>query len=395
MTFGRGFFAVCQWLLVMIIVKQGTATDLGEYSYALALTGPIIMFSQLNLRAFMATDSKSEFEFEDYMATRLLAGIFSLLLVAVIVIMKDLSFAFISLIFIVTMFKIFESISDIYYGLLQQKELMAYISFSLIFHGLAALICMQSAMIFNGGVILGAFCIAVSWFLILIVFDKRVAYKTKINLFELDWVNPYRIFCRCLPLGIVMGLISLRIAVPTYFVEANYGVVKVGQYSAILYFLLAGNLIISSLIQAAAPRLAFYYNFEKHKIVRFIIKLLIIAVAIGMVGVLIAISVGDIVLAFFYDTSFEKYNTLLSLIICAGAIGLVAQILGLVLTVARLFKYQVYGNIAGVVFVTLTSYLLIPKYGLEGGAFALIAGNAAVFISNVAFVLMNKVVTIS
>ena len=62
MLFGRGTYSLCQWFLIIILAKLGTAEKLGQFTYALALTSPVVIFSQLNLRAFMATDSKRQFE---------------------------------------------------------------------------------------------------------------------------------------------------------------------------------------------------------------------------------------------------------------------------------------------------------------------------------------------
>ena len=123
------------------------------------------------------------------------------------------------------------------------------------------------------------------------------------------------------------------------------------------------------------------------------LKMSLFAVLLGMFGILLASFWGDQILRLVYGPEFMPFSNLLVWIFCASAIGFLAQMLGLTLTVARLFRYQVTSNLAGTAVVIAGSYLFIPVYGIVGGGMALAAGNAIILISNYLAVFKTRVVS--
>src|SRR5207247_6401186 len=57
---GNLVYAGCQWGMVMALAKLSTATAVGQFALGMAVTAPIFLFSNLNLRAIVATDSRQE-----------------------------------------------------------------------------------------------------------------------------------------------------------------------------------------------------------------------------------------------------------------------------------------------------------------------------------------------
>ena len=58
------------WALLCIIAKLGTPEMVGEYALGLAVTAPVLMMAQMNLRAVLATDARGEHCFADYWRLR-------------------------------------------------------------------------------------------------------------------------------------------------------------------------------------------------------------------------------------------------------------------------------------------------------------------------------------
>ena len=63
---GNATYAASQWGVLVALAKLGTPELVGQFAFALALTSPLVLFSQLNLRAVQATDAKHEYEFAEY-----------------------------------------------------------------------------------------------------------------------------------------------------------------------------------------------------------------------------------------------------------------------------------------------------------------------------------------
>src|ERR1700721_2858641 len=74
-------YAGCQWLMLSVMAKLGNPTIVGQFAFALALSAPVFMFSNLNLRVVQSTDALSEYKFSDYATLRLLSSSFALLVI--------------------------------------------------------------------------------------------------------------------------------------------------------------------------------------------------------------------------------------------------------------------------------------------------------------------------
>src|SRR3954469_7592651 len=68
---GNVVYAGCQWGMLMVLAKLGSPERVGQFALGLAVTAPILMFSNLQLRAIQATDARREYRFGHYLALRL------------------------------------------------------------------------------------------------------------------------------------------------------------------------------------------------------------------------------------------------------------------------------------------------------------------------------------
>lgn len=65
---GNAIYAASQWALLIIVAKLGSVVQVGQFAYALALTAPIFILSQLQLRGLQATDAAGEYSFAEYLS---------------------------------------------------------------------------------------------------------------------------------------------------------------------------------------------------------------------------------------------------------------------------------------------------------------------------------------
>ena len=80
-------YAGCQWGALTLLAKVGTQEEaesrLGAFVLALAITGPILMFTRMQLRELVATDTEARHTPREYMAARV--GAMLVMIVASIV----------------------------------------------------------------------------------------------------------------------------------------------------------------------------------------------------------------------------------------------------------------------------------------------------------------------
>src|SRR5689334_8730460 len=81
---GNAVYAGCQWGMLVVLAKLGSPEMVGQFTLGLAVTAPIIMFTNLQLRSVQATDAKKQYIFSDYLGLRLTSVAIALLIIVVI-----------------------------------------------------------------------------------------------------------------------------------------------------------------------------------------------------------------------------------------------------------------------------------------------------------------------
>jgi O-antigen/teichoic acid export membrane protein len=168
---GNVLYAASQWGILVALAKLGTPQMVGEFALALAITAPVMIGTGLSLRGVQATDAAAEYLFGDYLLLRLLTTCMAGLLIAGIVWLSGYGWHTAAIILIVGMAKGFESISDVFFGLLQQHERMDRIALSMMIKGILSLAAITSAVYLSGDLLLGACGVAAAWALILVFYD--------------------------------------------------------------------------------------------------------------------------------------------------------------------------------------------------------------------------------
>ena len=383
MISGRIGFAVSQWLVVVFIARLSSPEKLGEFTYAIAVTSPVIMFTQLNMRAYMVTDAQEKYQFSDYLASRLVSSLLAFSVVCFIGFFKASSFKIGALLITIGLYKAIESVSDILYGVLQKNEKMSRISKSVIMHGFLNFGCMVLFLMVSHSILLGAIGTALGWLILLLLYDFRGTKQFWLEKSKFELKKIIQLTKECLPLGLVLGFTSLNQNLPVYFIESSLGKEQVGLYTAIAYFVVAGRLISGSLIQATAPRLAkYYYSGEKVSFYVLLRKMAGISLFMGVFGVCAAGFFGRDILNILYGNEFADHNNIFVWIMLAGGVGYVSQFVGLILTIGRFFGYMVLSNCLSAFVILIISYFFIPTIGILGGAIALLIGNITMLLIN-------------
>jgi O-antigen/teichoic acid export membrane protein len=388
---GNVVYAASQWGMLVVLAKLGSPEMVGQFTLGLAVTAPVIMFTNLNLRSVQATDARHQYLFGDYLGLRLIATGLALLAIAGITIAAGYRWETSQIILLVGLAKAFESISDVFYGLIQQYERMDRIAISLMIKGPVSLLLLGLGVYLTGSVLGGAVGLTVAWAIVLVGYDIRsgalilntppltpqdgvaaspeaVALRPRWHLKtlgKLTWLT--------MPLGLVMMLISLNTNIPRYFIERYLGERELGIFGAISYLMVAGSIVVRALGQSASPRLAKYYAAgDSTAFRRLLLKLVQIGFLLGAAAVLVAIVAGRQILTLLYRPEYAQQADVLVWLMVAAGIGYVSSFLGSGMTAARYFRIQilVFALVTG---TSATACLwLIPTSGLRGAAIALI-----------------------
>jgi O-antigen/teichoic acid export membrane protein len=402
---GNVIYAGCQWGMVVLLAKLTSPEMVGRFALGLAVTAPIILFSQLQLRAVQATDAKDRYDFEHYLALRLVTTGLALLVIAAVVGWGGYGWNTALVILAVGLSKAFESVSDVFYGLMQRHERMDRIARSRILKGSLSLAAMGIVVWISGNVFWGVLAMAVVWGVLLMTYDLCNAQATLLDfradregqaakrnplwpafdlrsLLQLAWL--------ALPLGVAGAFLSLITNIPRYFIEKFRGEAELGIFAALAYLIVAGNTLVAAMGQSVVPRLAENYaNGDIKRFKRLMLNLLGMGALIGGGGVVVAALAGRQILSLLYRPEYAANNAVFIVLMCAGGLAYMSSFLGCGLTATRRFQIIVvpYVLIAGA--SLLPCALLIPRYGLMGAALTAVATNLTSLI--VLYILLSQI----
>lgn len=402
MVVGSVLHSGFRWGMLIALAKLAPAETVGRFVLAAAIVEPVLMFATLQLSAVQATDAKREFIFRDYLALRIITSVLGLIVIAGICLTVDYSNEQIIVILLFAAAKVTESISDIFYGLLQLHQRMDWIAKSMASKGFLALVFFTLAIYLGYGLPVAVSTIALASLLILIAYDlHNVGHALKTNHEAItantaqatgfsvslrprwDMTALTNLFLLALPLGIVMMLVSLNVNIGRYFIERLLGEKALGIFAAMAYLIIAGFTIVNAMAQAAGPRLAQQYVGGKIREFRALLyRLLSIGILLGGTGIVVAWLAAAEILTFVYRSEYAAYADVLVLVMAWGALYYVAALLGCAMTATRRLNIQV----VSLAFATLTtataSIALIPSYGIWGAAVATALGGLVQLILN-------------
>jgi O-antigen/teichoic acid export membrane protein len=391
---GNVVYAACQWGMLVVIAKLGSPEMVGQFTLGLAVTAPVIMFTNLQLRALQATDARHEYTFGDYLGLRLIATGVGILIILGITLTTGYPWEKLLVILVVGLAKAIESISDVFYGLSQRHEQMDRISISMMIKGPLSLLLLGIGVYLTHSVLWGAAGLLVAWAIVLFSYDipngafilntslgtRQSEISGKSNLavvlrprWHADKLR--KLIWLALPLGFVMMLISLNTNIPRYFIERYLGERELGFFAAISYLMVATGMVVGALGQSASPRLAKYYA-ERNSIAfrMLLLKMMGIGLLLGVAGVLVVLVAGREILTIFYRPEYAEYTDIFMLVMVTTAISDVGSFLGYGMTSARYFHIQMPLFFTVTAISALACFWLIPRIGLRGAAIALLIG---------------------
>ena len=392
MLAGNVIFAGCQLGMIVALAKLGSSVMVGQFSLGLAIATPVLMFTNLHLRAVQATDATRLYSFGEYLQLRFVMSSLAIAAIAALTWIEGIPHRTAMVVVAVALAKGRETLSDIHYGLFQLHDRLDQTGRSMMLRGVFSVIALSAGLYLTRDVFWGSLAIALVWLLALIGWDFRqgcrfTARSPQFKRFP-DVTNLWRVWsgrqrvrrqwglvCLSVPLGVVTTLASINLNMPRYFIAAKMGENGFGIFSALAYATIGLTLISDSLGSCAIPQLARLYaggHIAEFQVILF--KLGTLSGGLGLAALGTAQLVGKRLLALFYGAEYAASSAAFVLLVLAAAIHCVAGVLSSGMTAARRFRIQVPMFAAVTAATAAACYVLVPSHGLTGAALGMIAG---------------------
>ena len=374
---GNVIYSACQWAIVLVFAKLGSPEQVGEYALGMAVSAPIILLANFQLRALLASDVRNQFTFSQYLTFRLVSLSVCLVVVAFAAIHAQGDWGPRGVILLVGLGQVLEYISETYYGLMQRRERIDRIARSLLLKGPVSLAALCVAMYLTRSVVWAVAGLALGRLAILLVWDSRLGFYAKGDApaahIEWDGGHMLALLRAALPLGVISMLASLIPNIPRYYIERFEGNAGLGIFSAIASLLSAGTLVVSAFGQATFLPVAKACAAADHARYRTLIwQAVLLGAGLGGVAVAASVLFGRSLLIHLFRREYGEYTDILIRLMIAGTVMFMASGLGYVMTAARKLGPQIPLLLLAAGAAVATSAWSIPRHGLRGAADAVL-----------------------
>jgi O-antigen/teichoic acid export membrane protein len=392
---GTLVYSIAQWGTLASISKLGTPYMVGQFALGLAVSAPVYMFTNMQLRTLQATDAKGIFSFPDYFGLRVLASAAALAFIILLATVNSGLNQTQLVVIAIGGTKCLESLSDAVYGLCQKHERMRFISASLCVKGIGSVAALILVLRLTRNLFEATCAIAVWWLLLFVCVDLRWAAR----LIKLERPHPRkwlphferrtlaRLFLIAFPMGIQTMLASLAMNIPRYVIDRDLGTAMLGKFAAMAYFIVAGHTVIAAVSNSVQAPLSRCWHSSLPAFRTLVFKCGAFAFGVGLTCTIIAAVAGKAILTVCYNSEYATHQGVFVLLMFSAGFLYVGSILGGGVAIVRRFWTFTLLYLSVPLLTLVIAWLLVPKLGLIGAAFATLVyciANAVVPIAVIA-----------
>jgi O-antigen/teichoic acid export membrane protein len=390
---GSTLYAASQWGVLIVLAQMGSPKMVGQFSLILAIATPVFLVTGMQLRAMHVTDALGRYGFGRLMSLRAIGNSIAVIVVmSIAVIWTERSMM--TPLFIVAAAKAIEAFADLVHGDLQKQGRLSAIMVSQIAKSVFMILAVIVALSMGGGILEVTVAMMATWLLVAVILEWPRGYaavrsgggKTAGTHAE-SWSS---ILAVAAPLGCAAMAGSLSSAVPRYAVHVLLGDHALGHFSALLYLMTIGALIINAIGQVFSPQLGRLYDQGDRSLYwNKIRQFMVVGLTIGAIGVIVCFTCGPIILSTIYGKEYADHRNVLTLVALATSIGFTHVFLGTAATCMRIGVERILVQCAGIPVLVFGCWLLAPRYQLAGIAISMIAAELVVMMSFIALI-MNR-----
>lgn len=181
-------------------------------------------------------------------------------------------------------------------------------------------------------------------------------------------------------MGITLGLVTLQSSIPRIFLNHYENTELVGVLSVLSYFVIVGSIFINSICQYLSPKIVKYWMSDIQEFKKSYIIMQIISIFFGFLVLFICYFFGNMILNLVYGEKFIEYEQELNLVMFSGVFLYLSTVNGFTLTAIGYVGKQVYIFTFIVLITLLSSYILIPKFGIDGAIYSMVIAYFSQFL---------------
>ena len=307
-------------LFLLIIVKRINGLGLsGVFSYSYSICTLFLYVSMFYNRTYQIANYNSNKSFNQYLSTRLLTTIISLLIIFLFSIISGFDFAKISIIMLLMLFRSIDAVADCFYAFLQEKDSLYQVGISYTLKSIIGVLLFLIVDILLNNIFLSVIALVVVNILFFLLYDLRNFRSLNSNKIKLDFSNTKLIIKESLSI-FIFSFLSIFLANVQKYVIVYYASDEIQSIFAMIIMpatvlSLVGYYLINPFINKLNN---LYKNNDIKNFKKLSIQLVLSLFGVGFIGLVVCYYLGIPVLNLIYNIDLSEYKDGLLVIILAS-----------------------------------------------------------------------------
>lgn len=358
-------------ILLIVITRLNGIDDSGLFSFALSLSVVFWAVSLWGGRTYQVSDVRREFSSGDYITVRFVTSLIVIISAIAFCLLNGYNATKTSLIMILVVFKILESIADSLYGVLQIHRKLYIAGVSLTMKAILGFGVFIIVDVLTKSVVYAALAILLVNILVILFYDILWAQRVESIAVGREIVKKYItqavvIMKRTSPVFVVMFLTMFSLNIPRYFLDKSHPD-QIGYFGIMAMPITLLGLFISFIIQPNVVGLSELLARGKLKeFARIVSKINQITFGLGVVSVALSYLIGVWVLNIIFGIAIDNFRMDLTIIVIGAVANAFVSIYVNLLIIMRRFKGQFYTLLFTDILAVAMSAYLVSQFAMLG-----------------------------
>lgn len=357
-------------LFFMIIVTRFVGlNEAGVFTISFSLACLFCIIGNYSGRIFQVTDVKNELNDKEYIVNRFITCSIMMIIVIIYIGLNRFSNYKSLILILLCLFKCFEAISEVFFGILQKNDKLYKVGFSLSIKSIICVISFLITLIIFKNLILSCLIIDLVWLISMFIYDipqalkeldssEIIKYKRVFKLFKIGFYTFAFMFLSIYLVNLTKYLLNGRVGDN---LQAVFGIIIMPATVISLFAQYLINPYVNSLS-------SFFKNEDMINFNKLIKKLIGYIIIIGLILLIAIYFVGIPILNIVYDVKLDEYLCELIIIMIGSLCLSLSSILSAALTTLRKTFIQFLNYLFCSILGTFVSIFLIEKYSLLGAS---------------------------
>lgn len=371
----------CQWLMMVLVVRLSGYADSGILSLSVSCGNVFLIIAAFGVKTYQVSDIKYKYRDGEYLGAKILTILLTVIIGLVWTLVSDYEGIEKTSILLYMVYIMVYSYSDALYGALQKKWRLDIAGISMCIRNISALVIFCVILWITKEIRFALLAILAASLLVLFLYDIPASKKVVEIRPLLQGKNAWLLLWECFPYAIYTFLHTLLLTVPKLSVRGFYDKETLGIYSAVMAPVTVLQVAATFVINPLSTLLAARIEERDYKgLMKILGRCFLMLAGILAAGVVISLTVGRFGLRILYGESITEYSYLLIPMVVVSVMTALTILLG---NLAIVIRDRAGANISAVLGLATAfgfSWLFIPKIGMQGANWALIA---ALFVQDV------------